>query len=334
MIGTTYGGDGISTFGLPNLQSRAVVGTGQGPGTSNYVLGQIGGTETVTLTVSQIPAHTHSITLAVTNVTSSSANGTYGVGSAISIQVTFGATVNVTGTPLLALNSGGIASYSSGSGSNTLTFTYTVAAGQNSADLDYISMAALTLNGGTITDANGSAVALTLPAPGTAGSLGANKNIVINTAADVVTNVTSSTAYGTYGAGQAVIPITAWASSGTVNVTGTPQLALNSGGTASYPSGSATNTLIFVYTVAAGQNSARLDYTSTSALTLNGGTITDANASNAISDIVLASRCRRIARCQHEHCDRHDASHNNQRHFDNRQRHIWYGSGYHNYGQL
>ena len=56
-----------------------------------------------------------------------------------------------------------------------------------------------------------------------------------------------------------------------VTVTGTPQLALNSGGTASYSSGSGTSTLTFTYTVAAGQNSPTLDYTSTTALTLNGG---------------------------------------------------------------
>ena len=55
-------------------------------------------------------------------------------------------------------------------------------------------------------------------------------------------------------------------SGGAVTVTGTPQLALNSGGTASYSSGSGTGALTFTYTVAAGQNSAHLDYTSSSAL--------------------------------------------------------------------
>jgi microcystin-dependent protein len=54
LIGTTYGGDGQSTFNLPNLQGRSSVH--QGPG---YVVGQPGGTETVTLTVQQIPAHNH-----------------------------------------------------------------------------------------------------------------------------------------------------------------------------------------------------------------------------------------------------------------------------------
>src|SRR5438094_554260 len=114
----------------------------------------------------------------VINVTSSTPDGTYGAAAVISIQMTFSAAVTVTGTPQLALNSGGIANYASGSGTAALTFTYTVAAGQNSPHLDYTSTAALTLNGGTIKDAGSNPANLTLPAPGTAGSLGANKNIV------------------------------------------------------------------------------------------------------------------------------------------------------------
>lgn len=59
LIGTTYGGDGVSTFALPNLQSRVPIGDGTGPGLSTYTMGQAGGIETVTLTVNQLPAHTH-----------------------------------------------------------------------------------------------------------------------------------------------------------------------------------------------------------------------------------------------------------------------------------
>jgi len=133
---------------------------------------------------------TSSQAAAVTNVTSSTANGTYGLGKAISIQVTFSALVNVTGTPQLALNSGGTAGYASGTGTATLTFTYTVAAGQNSAKLDYSSTGALTLNGGTINDAGSNPAVLTLPAPGAAGSLSANKNIVINTSPPTIVSLT------------------------------------------------------------------------------------------------------------------------------------------------
>ncbi len=119
----------------------------------------------------------------VSNVTSSTANGTYGTGAVISIQVTFSEAVTVTGTPTLALNSGGSASYTSGSGSNTLTFTYTVAAGENTPDLDYTTTTALL---GTIKDAAANAATLTLPAPAATGSLGFNKNIVIDAVAPVV----------------------------------------------------------------------------------------------------------------------------------------------------
>jgi microcystin-dependent protein len=60
LLGTTYGGDGESTFALPNLQSRVPIHQGDGAGLSPYVIGENGGAETVTLTVAQIPAHTHS----------------------------------------------------------------------------------------------------------------------------------------------------------------------------------------------------------------------------------------------------------------------------------
>ena len=210
----------------------------------------------------------------VTGVTSPTANGSYGVGATISVTVTFNKAVAVTGTPQLALNSGGTATYTSGTGTTVLTFTYTVAAGQNTADLDYTSSSALTLNGGTISEvSSGQNATLTLPTPGAAGSLGANKNIVIDTAPPVVTGVSSTTPNGTYGAG-ANIAITITFNKA-VAVTGSPQLALNSGGTATYSSGTGTTVLTFTYTVAAGQTSADLDYTSASALTLNGGTITE-----------------------------------------------------------
>ena len=59
LIGTTYGGDGQSTFALPNLQGRLPIHQGQGPGLSNHVLAETGGAEQITLTVQQIAAHAH-----------------------------------------------------------------------------------------------------------------------------------------------------------------------------------------------------------------------------------------------------------------------------------
>ncbi|MBX3653123.1 MAG: DUF4347 domain-containing protein [Ramlibacter sp.] len=128
--------------------------------------------------------------LGVLGVSSSTANGAYKAGDVISIQVTFTNTVTVTGTPQLTLETGTTdrtISYSGvGSGTNTLTFTYTVQAGDTSADLDYLSTSALTLNGGTIKNGATDAV-LTLPSPGAAGSLGANKALVIDTTAPTTT---------------------------------------------------------------------------------------------------------------------------------------------------
>ena len=65
LIGTTYGGDGQTTFAVPDLRGRVPIHQGQGPGLSNYVLGQRAGTETVTVLPTQMPAHTH--TLVVTS---------------------------------------------------------------------------------------------------------------------------------------------------------------------------------------------------------------------------------------------------------------------------
>jgi microcystin-dependent protein len=66
LIGTTYGGNGTTTFNLPNLQGRLCVGMGQGPGLSNYAIGQVGGTETVTLTTAQMPSHVHTLSATTT----------------------------------------------------------------------------------------------------------------------------------------------------------------------------------------------------------------------------------------------------------------------------
>lgn len=61
ILGTTYGGDGQATFALPELRGRFPTHAGSGPGLSNHVLGQRAGTETVTLTTSNLPAHTHPV---------------------------------------------------------------------------------------------------------------------------------------------------------------------------------------------------------------------------------------------------------------------------------
>jgi len=64
LLGTTYGGDGRSTFALPDLRGRVAINAGQGPGLSDRQLGERGGQETVTLTALQMPTHTHDVLIA------------------------------------------------------------------------------------------------------------------------------------------------------------------------------------------------------------------------------------------------------------------------------
>ena len=123
----------------------------------------------------------------VTSVDSPTADDTYTTSDTIDITITFSQAVDVTGTPQLTLETGdndAVASYTGGSGTTILTFAYTVAAGESSADLDYAGTSALTLNGGSIQTTGGQAALLSLPTPGAAGSLGANKALVISTASE------------------------------------------------------------------------------------------------------------------------------------------------------
>lgn len=61
LVGTTYGGNGTTTFALPDLRGRAMMGLGAGPGLSPRVQGQVGGVPTVTLSANQLPAHAHAV---------------------------------------------------------------------------------------------------------------------------------------------------------------------------------------------------------------------------------------------------------------------------------
>gem|GEM_PF-2952869 len=230
---------------------------------------------------------------AVTGVSSSTADGTYKVGDTILIDVTFSENVAVGGSPQLLLNTGAhneAATYQSGNGTNKLTFAYTVQAGDTSADLDYASSAALS---GTMTDLAGNAITLTLPGVGAAGSLSANKNIVINTttaspsgAGASVVDVTSTSPDGTYKIGDTVNLTVTFNHAVTVDTTkGVPTLMLNAGVLnefAPYVSGSGTTTLTFAYVVRAGDQSSDLNYASAFSLLANGGTIKDASSVDAV----------------------------------------------------
>lgn len=127
----------------------------------------------------------------VTGISSSAANGHYRAGDTIQIAVTFSKAVTTTDATLtLDIGAGRTVAQSGGSGTNTIVFDYVVQAGDTVADLDYISTTALA---GTIIDASDSAPAiLTLPSPGATDSLGASKDIVIDTTPPVVTDTQMS----------------------------------------------------------------------------------------------------------------------------------------------
>ncbi len=85
LLGTTYGGNGTTTFGLPNLQGRTAIGMGSAAGLSPYAIGQTGGTESTTLTTAQMPAHAHGATATSTS-TSTSTSALYAEGTAATSQ--------------------------------------------------------------------------------------------------------------------------------------------------------------------------------------------------------------------------------------------------------
>jgi hypothetical protein len=140
----------------------------------------------------------------VTNVTSTTPDGSYLAGEEIAIAVTFNGPVSVTGSPQLRMSSGSNAfalfdATATGTlPSNTLRFKYVVQAGENSADLDYAAVTALELGNaaGGILDGAGTPAILSLPVPGQPQSLGWNKNLAVDTQAPSPTITLSRTAVG------------------------------------------------------------------------------------------------------------------------------------------
>lgn len=108
LLGTTYGGDGKSNFALPDLQGRAPMHPGQGPGLSLHDLGETGGSETVSLLESEIPAHSH--TLLASNLNSQSttpATTSLGRGNPVKVYTTGGAMTTM-GNQSIAPTGGGL----------------------------------------------------------------------------------------------------------------------------------------------------------------------------------------------------------------------------------
>jgi len=106
VIGTTYGGDGQETFNLPNLQSRIPIHQGTGPDGTSYQMGEMAGTEQETLTVQQIPNHTHPYTASTTSATQSAPAGAM-VGNSASVDLYFEAPATENMSPQAITPTGG-----------------------------------------------------------------------------------------------------------------------------------------------------------------------------------------------------------------------------------
>jgi len=204
-------------------------------------------------------------------------NSTYTAGDTLSFTVNTDENVTVSGSPSLTLIIGGTtksAVYSSGSGTNALVFVYTVETGLN--DDDGISVTSLSTSTNEIQDTAGNDLIATLNA------VGSLANVLVDSVASAVTVVSATTANGNYNEGDAINVTVSFDEA--VTVMGTPRLLLDTGTTdryANYISGSGSTALTFQYTVQAGDTTSDLDYTSTSALSLNSGTIKDSAGNDA-----------------------------------------------------
>ena len=160
----------------------------------------------------------------VSTITTSPGSGDLTVGATVTLTVTFNSAVTVAGgTPTLALNDGGVATYVSGSGSSALVFKYTVAAGQNIADLTSAASSAITLNGATIRGTSGSNAVLT-------GANGYNPAgiLQIDTTAPTLSAIAELPGSGQVATG-GTVTLTATFSEAVTVAGGTPTLALNDG---------------------------------------------------------------------------------------------------------
>jgi len=97
LIGTTYGGDGTSTFAVPDLRGRVPIHQGMSPGLSTYAIGQQGGQTEVTLSTSQLPSHTHAVSASSTG-NASSPTGNYFGPTAVEVMTATGSPLSMGST--------------------------------------------------------------------------------------------------------------------------------------------------------------------------------------------------------------------------------------------
>jgi hypothetical protein len=213
--------------------------------------------------------------VAITSATGAQ-NNTLNVGDVVTVTVNMDAAVQVSGTPQLALTIGGAvvqANYASGSGSNQLVFSYTIQAGQTDGNGIAIAANALQLNGGSIRNTAGDAVL-------THAAVADNANYMV----DTTTPGISQMLIDVETVGGDVVHVRVDMTE-VVNVSGTPQLAMNLGGVsvlANYVSGSGTNQLVFSYAVPLGQTYHNGVDIAANAFQLNGGALHDVAGNNAV----------------------------------------------------
>lgn len=210
----------------------------------------------------------------VVQVTSATPDGTYRPGDTITLQVVFSLPVLVFGSPIVVLETGrqgAFAKYTSGNSTTTLTFTYAVVVGDHSTTLevrddrngnvklDYVKSLDLASNRAQIlrlsTTVFTNAI-VTLPAPGSPGSLSSSKNLVLDSVQPTIVDVRSPSTDGTYDIGETIELLVEF--SRNVVVVGTPRVILNvdaaTDRTAIYRSGSGTSVLRFTYVPVLGDN--------------------------------------------------------------------------------
>ncbi len=232
---------------------------------------------------------------AYVSVSSTTPNGTYGIGSSVAVTVTFNENVVVDttgGTPRIALDTGSPGRYadydSAASTARTLAFSYTVTEGDDTADLDYTAAAVILPNGGTIQDTVGNGADLDLPLPGTDGLLDSG-TIRLETVRPVVEHVSSEAGTGPHSV-DTVIDVRVKLDEAVIvnNSSGTPTIRLETGTTdrnATLVGGNNSDTLVFSYTVRQGDETDDLNYTGTTALSANGATIRDVAGNGADLDL-------------------------------------------------
>ncbi len=293
VLGTTYGGDGQSTFALPNLDGRSVVSVGSNFQGTTVSLGEKSGTSAVTLTSSEVPltASVLGITHTAPTVTAG-ASVTYPAGSSAMLLDSTLAVVdpdsggNLTGATI-KIASGFVAGDTLSFGNqNAITGNYNAATGL------------LTLSGTDTLDHYQTALeSITFSAPGTTGAGsrtiewsvtdGSSSNGTSNTATSTVdllhvpliNSVTAATTGNATDLNVGKVVTITVNFTDVVNVTGTPELQLNDNEVATYQGGSGGTALTFSYTVLAGDNSTDLQVQS---LLLNGGTVKDGSGNDAV----------------------------------------------------